>query len=131
MDRRSCALILDDSALFRGYLRTVLTRYCPVKEIREAGTAQEAMREIRETLPDIAMVDVLLGGISGFQIGRTLKQIHPTLKIIFLSAIDTTEYQEEARRLDSYFVAKGDILEDLPPLLEELSVPQPRRSGIR
>jgi two-component system, NarL family, nitrate/nitrite response regulator NarL len=64
-------LIVDDNASFLEAARTLLER----QGMRVAGVATnvaDALRQARELRPDVVLVDILLGGESGFDVARQL-----------------------------------------------------------
>jgi DNA-binding NarL/FixJ family response regulator len=58
-----------------------------------AANGAEALRQVRELSPDVALVDISLGAESGFDVGR---QITPYVgKIILISSYDEADYYAE------------------------------------
>jgi DNA-binding NarL/FixJ family response regulator len=54
--------------------------------VREAATGEEAVQLIREQPPELLILEVPLGGMSGYEVCRTLREEHgDELPIIFLS----------------------------------------------
>lgn len=78
-------LLLEDEESIRGFVRVILKRQG--FEIVEAATGEEALR-IAEQNSDfsLAVLDVMLPGISGFDVCRTLREQNPRLGIIMLTA---------------------------------------------
>ena len=64
-------LIVDDSAQFLRAARAVLERDGFVVDI--ASTGPEALRRVEELRPDVVLVDIDLGGESGFEVVRQLE----------------------------------------------------------
>ncbi|MEV3901884.1 response regulator [Mycobacterium sp. NPDC050551] len=65
-------LIVDDSADFRGAARSMLERG-GITVVASAGDGAEALRLCGELRPDLALVDVDLGGESGFDVAEQLR----------------------------------------------------------
>ncbi|ERI05640.1 response regulator transcription factor [Aneurinibacillus aneurinilyticus] len=78
-------LLLEDEESIRGFVRVILKRQG--FDIVEAATGEEALR-IAEQNPDLslAVLDVMLPGISGFDVCRILREQNPRLGIIMLTA---------------------------------------------
>lgn len=78
-------LLLEDEESIRGFVRVILKRQG--FEIVEAATGEEALR-IAEQHSDfsLAVLDVMLPGISGFDVCRILREQNPRLGIIMLTA---------------------------------------------
>jgi CheY-like chemotaxis protein len=64
-------VIVDDNRVFLEAARGLLERGgLPVAAV--AGTGAEALRQWRAHRPDVVLVDVMLGGESGFELARRL-----------------------------------------------------------
>ena len=62
-------LIVDDNASFREEMRGLLAEQ-GLDVVGGAGSAAEAHRQIAELRPDVALIDIDLGGESGFELAR-------------------------------------------------------------
>lgn len=78
-------LLLEDEESIRGFVRINLKR--SGMEVVEAETGEEALQLAeRETDIDIALLDVMLPTISGFDVCRELRRTYPRMGIIMLTA---------------------------------------------
>jgi two-component system response regulator DevR len=77
-------LIVDDQPVFRCRLRRLLT-FAGLTVVGEAGDIWEAEEQVQALKPDLAVVDVMLPGISGLDGTRRLKTLDPTLRVILVS----------------------------------------------
>lgn len=66
-------LIVDDSRRFLDAARGLLERQ-GITVVGEASTSAEALRLTAELQPDVTLVDIDLGGESGFEVARQLSQ---------------------------------------------------------
>jgi DNA-binding NarL/FixJ family response regulator len=66
-------LIVDDSRRFLDAARGVLERQ-GLAVVGEASTSSEALRLAAELQPDVTLVDIDLGGESGFELARQLRR---------------------------------------------------------
>jgi len=78
-------LIVDDQPAFRRQLRALLTR-AGFDVVGEAQDIAEAEKQVRDTCPDLAVVDVMLPEIDGLEGTPRLKTIAPGLRVILVSA---------------------------------------------
>ena len=78
-------LIVDDQPAFRLQLRRLLER-AGMDVIAEAGDIPEAEAQARTLHPDLAVVDVMLSGISGLEGVPRLKALASGLRVIVVSA---------------------------------------------
>lgn len=69
-----------------------------------APTGDAALRIVREKRPDILLLDIMMPGKSGLETLKEAKKILPTIKVIMVSALETTDKIETALRLgaDNY-----------------------------
>jgi len=65
-------VIVDDSPHFVDAARALLERG-GVRVIGVASTTEEAVRRVQELRPDVVLVDIELGGESGFDLARRLE----------------------------------------------------------
>lgn len=77
-------LIADDHELIRGGLRNVLQSQTAY-EVFEASDGLEALRLIRERKLDVAILDIEMPGLSGYQVAKEVTQEGLSVKIIFLT----------------------------------------------
>ena len=68
-------LIVDDSWLFVEAARGHLERE-GLRVVGVAATSAEALRRAEELRPEVVLVDVMLGGESGFELARRLAAQH-------------------------------------------------------
>jgi DNA-binding NarL/FixJ family response regulator len=79
-------LIVDDHDLFRAGVRAELPDDIAV--IGEASDTQAAVELVIERLPDVVLLDVHLPGGGGREVVEKVKQTHPDVKFLALSASD-------------------------------------------
>lgn len=78
-------LIVDDQATFRRQLRQLLI-HAGLTVIGEADDISAAIILVRELQPDIAIIDVMLPGVSGLEGTLRLKALNTDLRVILVSA---------------------------------------------
>jgi DNA-binding NarL/FixJ family response regulator len=114
-------LLADDQKLFVESLENVLRSRG--KDIAIAGIAfngQEALELVRETKPDIVLMDVRMPVMDGVECTRLIKKINPEIKVIMLTTFDDDEFIIEALKVG----AVGYILKDVSPneLIDDIRV---------
>ncbi|MFC4778042.1 response regulator transcription factor [Paenibacillus sp. GCM10023252] len=78
-------LLLEDEEAIRGFVRINLKRNG--MEVTEAGDGETALQLAAEEGPfDIALLDVMLPTISGFEVCARLREAYPGMGIIMLTA---------------------------------------------
>jgi DNA-binding NarL/FixJ family response regulator len=84
-------LIVDDHAIARQGLRTVL-RVLPDMELAgEARNGQEAIAAVQTLQPDVVLMDLVMPEMDGVTAITTLKQMLPDLPIIVLTTFSETD----------------------------------------
>lgn len=81
-------LLVDDHAIFREGLRTLLDMEEGFKVIGEAGRGDEALAMVAEEPPDVILLDLHLPDGLGSDFCRQLLTVSPSSKILILSAYD-------------------------------------------
>ena len=85
-------LVVDDHPLMRQAVRAVLLQHDSKLEVIEAGSCEEALAAA-ESETDLALVllDLRLPGRSGFDALHSLRESHPALPVVVLSASEDPE----------------------------------------
>ncbi|GBO55901.1 two-component hybrid sensor and regulator [Pseudanabaena sp. lw0831] len=109
IDTTKNILVIDDDASIRNLLRQELE--AKGYTVREAGNGQEAIVQVRESRPDLITLDIVMDGISGYDVAAILKSDPATLDIpiIIVSVIDD---KAKGRHLgiDSYVTKPLDMV---------------------
>lgn len=79
--------LVDDHKLIRDGIRAMLLGNLSFKVVGTAGNADEFFSQLEETTPDICVLDVQLPGKNGVEIAEFLKDKHPKIKILILTAL--------------------------------------------
>jgi two-component system, NarL family, response regulator DevR len=85
--------LLDDHEIVRRGLRDLLEAEEDLSVVGEAGTAEQALGRIPATRPDVAVLDVRLGGEaeSGIEVCREVRSNHPEVRCIMLTSFADDE----------------------------------------
>ena len=81
-------LIVDDHPVFRDGLAGLLATLPEVEVAGTAGTAEEALAVLSETMPDVVLMDINLPGASGVEATRRATQIAPATAVLVISMVD-------------------------------------------
>jgi len=103
--------IVDDHALFREGLASIVKLEPDIEVAGMAGSVQEAIEVIRTVKPDIVLMDFTLPDGTGADATRKVLEEHPDCKIIFLTMSDSDDDLFAAIRSG----AKGYLLKNLSP----------------
>jgi DNA-binding NarL/FixJ family response regulator len=101
-------LLVDDQALFREGLRTLLSTDAGVEVVGEAANGEEAVRWALALKPDVTLMDLRMPVLGGVEATRRLRAADPGLRVIVLTTFDDNEEVFEALRAG----AAGYLLKD-------------------
>ena len=101
-------VIADDHSIFRKGLRAIIEAERSLLVIAEAADGEEALRKIEELRPDIAILDVDMPKVDGFQVVKELRRRRMPVECIFLTIHSEEEMFNEALHLG----VKGYVLKD-------------------
>jgi DNA-binding NarL/FixJ family response regulator len=104
-------VIVDDSAPFLRAARALLERE-GVTVVGVAYTGAEARRQVEELRPDVTLVDINLGGESGFELARRLTEdgLEAPPKVVLISTHAEADFADLiAESPAAGFVAKSDV----------------------
>jgi DNA-binding NarL/FixJ family response regulator len=79
-------------------LRTLLSDEPDLEIVAEAGTAEEALKNVKELSPDIAVVDIQLPGRSGIEVCRDIREQFPSTRVVILTSHAGESFLEQAMR---------------------------------
>ena len=96
-----------------------------------ANNAEEGLRRIAADKPDVILLDVKLPGMSGLEALGEIKEHHPWVIVIIITAYDDVETTIEAMRLQAFdFVPKPIDLDIVKSVLERAFRTQSVRSTL-
>jgi DNA-binding NarL/FixJ family response regulator len=104
-------VIVDDHALFREGLASIIQIEPDIEVSGLAGTVREAVEVVRTLKPDIVLMDFSLPDGNGAEATQIVLNEHPDCKIIFLTMSESDENLFAAIRSG----AKGYLLKNMSP----------------
>lgn len=84
-------LLVDDQALFREGLRTLLSLQEGIEIVGEAGNGEEALAAAAELRPDVILMDLRMPVLDGVAATRKLKENGNSGRVIVLTTFDDDE----------------------------------------
>ena len=105
-------LVVDDEKPQRDLVGKALT--AQGYTVTDAGSADEALAAVKDTFPEIALLDISMPGKSGLELLAELKKINPDLQAIMVSAHADFDSGLEAMKKGAFdFLKKPVELTDL------------------
>lgn len=89
-------LIVDDHEVVREGVKKIFNEKPGTTALGEASNGPDALRLAREQEWDVVVLDLSLGGRSGLEVLKALKQIRPTLPVLILSMHSEDRYARRA-----------------------------------
>jgi len=97
-NRKARVVVVDDHPLFRERLCQLINDEQDMEICGEAENAQPALQIIRETSPNLAIVDITLKTSSGLELVKNIRALSIGVPVLVLSMHDESLYAERALR---------------------------------
>jgi DNA-binding NarL/FixJ family response regulator len=85
-------LLVDDHKLIREGVQAMLEGTEDIEVIGSVASGEEAVNEVRHTKPDVILMDIMMGGMTGIEATRWIKEGDPSIKIVMLTMEISKEY---------------------------------------
>jgi DNA-binding NarL/FixJ family response regulator len=108
--KRIDVLLVDDQALFREGLRTLLSMEPGIQIIGEAGNGEAAVEQVRRLRPRVVLMDLRMPILGGVAATRRIRAQEPFSQVIVLTTFDDDDDVFDALRAG----AVGYLLKDAP-----------------
>ena len=104
-------LIVDDHAVVRQGLRAFLQTQDDVEIAGEAADGDEAIRQVRELVPDVVLMDLVMPKLDGIAAIREMRALSPSTKVLVLTSFADDDKVFAAVKAG----AAGYLLKDVRP----------------
>lgn len=105
-------LIVDDNPLFLETTRELLQGECDVVGMLNSGIP--VVSTVASLKPDVVVLDISLGGITGFEVARQLTSVGSNANVVFLTIHEGAQFVNAAASLGvAGYVYKSHAVEDL------------------
>ncbi len=103
-------MLVDDHAVLRDGLKSILEMAEDMKVVAEALTGKEALQMVELYQPDIILMDINMPDMDGIEATKAIKRKYPSTKVLILTMHSHDEYFMSAIREG----ANGYLLKDAP-----------------
>jgi nitrogen regulation protein NR(I) len=93
-------LLIDDEADVQYSFQRIFES--PEIELQTASSGEDGLRLIPKFKPDLVIMDIRMGGLSGLETLRRIRQMDSKLLVILMTAYGTTQTAIEAMKLGAY-----------------------------
>lgn len=104
-------LLVDDHALFRAGIASLLASREDVEVVGQAQDGEEALEAAHRLMPDLILMDVHMPNVNGIEATRRIKAELPYVKVVMLTVSDQDQDLFEAIKSG----AQGYLLKNLEP----------------
>jgi DNA-binding NarL/FixJ family response regulator len=115
--------VVEDSAAVRERLVEMIREIEDLEVVGEADTFGRAVVGIRDTMPDVAIIDIKLAtdGGSGIDVLNAVRKELPALRAIVISNYATPQHMKASADAGAeYFLDKTSEFERIPEILERM-----------
>lgn len=102
-------LLVDDHPVVRRGLASLLSTLAGVEVVAQAGTGEEALREVALSRPHVAVMDLRMPGMDGVETTRRIVRDYPETAVLVLTMFDDDIQVAEVLRAEArgYLVKWG------------------------
>lgn len=107
-------LLVDDHAIVRQGLRSLLAHRPDIEVVGEASDGREAILLARRIRPDVVLMDVVMPGLNGIEAAARIHHEVPSTRVVMLSGYsDTAQVLAAVRAGASGYVRKAAQVDEL------------------
>ena len=115
-------VIADDHPLFRDGLRTMLADHPALEHVGEAATGDEVLAHVRDTRPDVVLMDLQMPGLDGIEATRRVVAATPHTAVLVLTMFEDEHSVDAALRAGARgYVLKGATQDELVRAIEAVA----------
>ncbi|MBQ8599020.1 MAG: response regulator transcription factor [Oscillospiraceae bacterium] len=121
-------ILIDDEPEIRKILEKMIEKQEGFEVVAQCGSFAEAVTDFTRYKPDVAFVDIDLGGESGLECAKILTELNPKAKIVFATA--HSEYMANAFEIYAFdYLVKPFNMERVVRTLKKLRESLPAEVG--
>lgn len=104
-------VVVDDQDLVRAGFVALVQATPGMDVVAEAANGADAVERVRETAPDVVLMDIRMPELDGLAATRQLRATHPGVRVLIVTTFDLDEYVYDALQAG----AAGFLLKDARP----------------
>jgi DNA-binding NarL/FixJ family response regulator len=104
-------MLVDDHALFRRGVASLLSACPDIEVVGEADNGAEAVARVAELMPDLILMDIQMPEVDGLEATRRIMAEHPYVKIVMLTIAEEDRSLFDAIKAG----AQGYLLKKMEP----------------
>jgi two-component system, NarL family, invasion response regulator UvrY len=113
-------LVVDDHKVVRRGLISIINEKFPGTEFGEAETSQEALEQAYAGGWDLVLLDVNIPGRNGLDVLQEIKEAHPKVAVLMVSAYPEEDFAVRALKLQAAgYLTKSCVADELVPAMNK------------
>jgi DNA-binding NarL/FixJ family response regulator len=114
-------LVADDHSIVRRGVRALLETRRGWKVCGEAATGAEAVKQAKKLRPDVAVIDITMPDLNGFEATRLIRAAAPETEVLVLTVHESEQALREVLDAGALgYVSKSDLDLNLSTAIESL-----------
>jgi YesN/AraC family two-component response regulator len=115
-------VIADDSSLLRDRIKSLLNSINNISMVYEAKNGIEALRLIKETEPDLAILDIRMPEMNGIDVLKKIRELKMKVKVCILTNYAYPIYKKRCFEAGAdYFLSKTEDFEDIKIVITDMT----------
>ena len=124
-------LIVDDDVDFRAMLTWQLSKADRVEVVGDAADGYEALERIQDLSPEVAVVDLMMPGMDGFELIDHMRSDHPQVVPVAYSAMANDHARTQLESIGVEMLTKSGSSDKLLEAIARLAPPSREASAAR
>ncbi|MCP5416692.1 MAG: response regulator transcription factor [Chromatiaceae bacterium] len=114
-------LIVDDHKIVREGLRSLIEDDGSYEVVGEAANGREALKLVRQLLPDLVIMDVAMNEMNGIDATRQLTRVAPDVRVLALSMHSDSRYVKQMLEAGAMgYLVKENAFEEIAAALRSV-----------
>ena len=114
-------MLVDDQEDIRFIVGVIFGDHADISLVAGVASAREALERFEEVAPDVAIVDIRMPIVDGFQLTGMLLERRPELPVALLTSLVDDHIRAQARAAGARTVADKADFYALPDLVRQLA----------
>jgi len=107
-------LLVDDHALFRSGMKSVLAEAGDIEVVGEVSDGEAAVAFVRESPPEVVLMDINMPGIGGIEATRRILHVAPEVHVIAVTALSDSPFPNQLLDAGAQgYISKGCPADEL------------------
>jgi DNA-binding NarL/FixJ family response regulator len=124
MENKIRVLLVDDHAILREGIASILRTAEDIEVVGECSSGEEAINTFSDFKPDVILMDIMMKGMTGLEATRWIKEQNSAIKIIIISSEIRKEFVSNGIKcgIDGYLpkdVEKAILIEAIRTVVVE------------